>query len=144
MRTSRSPTACRCWPTPGFVPSWSRAARSVTPRSSPPRRARGSACTSPGHGISSTEVVLHESEDAVSARILDGKATAAAIKAELAERVARLAAAGRVPGLGTVLVGDDPGSHAYVNGKHRDSLQVGIASIRRELPADASQEQVEA
>jgi methylenetetrahydrofolate dehydrogenase (NADP+)/methenyltetrahydrofolate cyclohydrolase len=75
---------------------------------------------------------------------LDGRATAAAIKTELKERVAGLAAAGRVPGLGTVLVGDDPGSRAYVNGKHRDSLEVGIASIRRELPADASQAQVEA
>jgi methylenetetrahydrofolate dehydrogenase (NADP+) / methenyltetrahydrofolate cyclohydrolase len=80
----------------------------------------------------------------VTARILDGKATAAEVKADLKERVAVLAAAGRVPGLGTVLVGDDPGSRAYVNGKHRDSLEVGIASIRRELPADASQEQVEA
>jgi methylenetetrahydrofolate dehydrogenase (NADP+) / methenyltetrahydrofolate cyclohydrolase len=75
---------------------------------------------------------------------LDGRATAAAIKAELKERVAGLAAAGQVPGLGTVLVGDDPGSRAYVNGKHRDSLEVGIASIRRELAADASQAQVEA
>jgi methylenetetrahydrofolate dehydrogenase (NADP+)/methenyltetrahydrofolate cyclohydrolase len=75
---------------------------------------------------------------------LDGRATAAAIKAELKERVAGLAAEGRVPGLGTVLVGDDPGSRAYVNGKHRDSLEVGIASIRRDLPADASQAQVEA
>jgi methylenetetrahydrofolate dehydrogenase (NADP+) / methenyltetrahydrofolate cyclohydrolase len=80
----------------------------------------------------------------MSAVILDGRATAAAIKAELKERVAALAAAGTVPGLGTVLVGDDPGSRAYVNGKHRDSLEVGIASIRRELPADASQGQVEA
>jgi methylenetetrahydrofolate dehydrogenase (NADP+) / methenyltetrahydrofolate cyclohydrolase len=80
----------------------------------------------------------------VTARILDGKATAAEVKADLKRRVAVLAAAGRVPGLGTVLVGDDPGSRAYVNGKHRDSLEVGIASIRRELPADASQEQVEA
>jgi methylenetetrahydrofolate dehydrogenase (NADP+)/methenyltetrahydrofolate cyclohydrolase len=80
----------------------------------------------------------------VSARILDGRATAAAIKQDLTKRVAALAAAGRVPGLGTVLVGDDPGSHAYVNGKHRDSLEVGIASIRRELPADATQAQVEA
>ncbi len=80
----------------------------------------------------------------MTARILDGRATAAAIKADLKTRVARLAAAGRVPGLGTVLVGDDPGSRAYVNGKHRDSVEVGIASIRRELPASASQEQVEA
>jgi len=80
----------------------------------------------------------------LTAQVLDGRATAAAIKAELKDRVAALAAAGQVPGLGTVLVGDDPGSRAYVNGKHRDSLEVGIASIRRELPADASQAQVEA
>ncbi len=80
----------------------------------------------------------------MSARILDGRATAAAIKEDLRKRVAELAAMGRVPGLGTVLVGDDPGSRIYVNGKHRDSLAVGITSIRRDLPADASQEQVEA
>jgi methylenetetrahydrofolate dehydrogenase (NADP+) / methenyltetrahydrofolate cyclohydrolase len=80
----------------------------------------------------------------MAAVILDGKATAAAIKEDLARRVAALARAGVVPGLGTVLVGDDPGSHAYVAGKHRDSVQVGIASIRRDLPADASQQQVEA
>ena len=76
--------------------------------------------------------------------ILDGKATAATIKAELAERVTGLAGRGVRPGLGTVLVGDDPGSRAYVNGKHRDCAEVGIASIRRDLPADATQEQVEA
>ena len=75
--------------------------------------------------------------------ILDGKATAASIKAELKERVAALAARGVRPGLGTVLVGDDPGSRAYVNGKHRDCAEVGIASIRRDLPADTTQEQVE-
>jgi methylenetetrahydrofolate dehydrogenase (NADP+)/methenyltetrahydrofolate cyclohydrolase len=80
----------------------------------------------------------------MTAVILDGKATAAAIKEDLARRVAALARAGVVPGLGTVLVGDDPGSHAYVAGKHRDSVQVGITSIRRDLPADASQHQVEA
>jgi methylenetetrahydrofolate dehydrogenase (NADP+)/methenyltetrahydrofolate cyclohydrolase len=80
----------------------------------------------------------------MTAQILDGKATAATIRADLTTRVAALAAAGRVPGLGTVLVGDDPGSRAYVNGKHRDCAQVGIASLRRDLPADASQEQVEA
>jgi methylenetetrahydrofolate dehydrogenase (NADP+) / methenyltetrahydrofolate cyclohydrolase len=80
----------------------------------------------------------------MTAVILDGKATAAAIKEDLARRVAELARAGIVPGLGTVLVGDDPGSRAYVAGKHRDSVQVGIASIRRDLPADATQEQVEA
>jgi methylenetetrahydrofolate dehydrogenase (NADP+)/methenyltetrahydrofolate cyclohydrolase len=80
----------------------------------------------------------------MTAVILDGKATAAEVRAELAARVAALAAAGMVPGLGTVLVGDDPGSRAYVAGKHRDSAQVGIASIRRDLPADATQQQVEA
>src|SRR6204780_196642 len=80
----------------------------------------------------------------MTATILDGKATAAAIKAELAGRVAALAARGIRPGLGTVLVGDDPGSRAYVNGKHRDCAEVGIASIRRDLPADATQKQDEA
>lgn len=79
----------------------------------------------------------------VTATVLDGKSTAAAIKDELGRRVKALAERGVVPGLGTVLVGDDPGSHAYVNGKHRDSGEVGIASIRRTLPADASQEQVD-
>jgi methylenetetrahydrofolate dehydrogenase (NADP+)/methenyltetrahydrofolate cyclohydrolase len=83
----------------------------------------------------------------VTAQVLDGKAVAAEIRASLAQRVAALAARGVhgvVPGLGTVLVGDDPGSRAYVNGKHRDCAQVGIASIRRDLPADATQAQVEA
>ena len=69
-----------------------------------------------------------------SARILDGTATAATIKAELTERVAALATRGIVPGLATVLVGDDPGSRWYVGGKHKDCAEVGIASIRRDLP----------
>jgi methylenetetrahydrofolate dehydrogenase (NADP+) / methenyltetrahydrofolate cyclohydrolase len=80
----------------------------------------------------------------MTANILDGKAAAAEIRSALKERVARLAERGIVPGLGTVLVGDDPGSRAYVNGKHRDCAEVGLASIRRDLPADATQEQVEA
>jgi len=80
----------------------------------------------------------------MTARILDGKATAAAIREDLTRRVAELARRGITPGLGTVLVGDDPGSVSYVNGKHRDCAQVGIASIRRELPADATQAEVEA
>ena len=80
----------------------------------------------------------------MTARILDGKATATAIREDLTRRVAELARRGITPGLGTVLVGDDPGSRSYVNGKHRDSLQVGIASIRRELPATATQAEVEA
>jgi methylenetetrahydrofolate dehydrogenase (NADP+) / methenyltetrahydrofolate cyclohydrolase len=79
----------------------------------------------------------------VSASILDGKATAAEIKADLKERVAALAARGILPGLGTILVGDDPGSRAYVAGKHRDCAQVGVASIRRDLPASATQAEVE-
>ncbi len=78
------------------------------------------------------------------AQILDGKATAAAIRVHLAERVARLRERGIAPGLGTVLVGDDPGSRSYVAGKHRDCAQVGITSIQRELPADATQDDVEA
>jgi methylenetetrahydrofolate dehydrogenase (NADP+) / methenyltetrahydrofolate cyclohydrolase len=79
----------------------------------------------------------------MTATILDGKATAAAIREDLTGRVAKLTQAGLAPGLGTVLVGDDPGSRSYVNGKHRDCAQVGILSIRRDLPADASQQQVE-
>lgn len=79
----------------------------------------------------------------MTAKILDGKATAASIRAELTERVAKLAARGIVPGLGTILVGDDPGSHSYVGGKHKDCAEIGIASIRRELPATATQAEVE-
>jgi methylenetetrahydrofolate dehydrogenase (NADP+)/methenyltetrahydrofolate cyclohydrolase len=78
----------------------------------------------------------------VAATILDGKATAAAIRAELTERVTRLAEVGRRPGLGTLLVGDDPGSRWYVSAKHSDCAQVGIASIQRELPATADLAQV--
>lgn len=80
----------------------------------------------------------------MTAQILDGKALAAAIKADLTERVAALVARGVTPGLGTVLVGDDPGSKAYVAGKHRDCAQVGIASIQVELPAAVSEAELEA
>ena len=79
----------------------------------------------------------------MNATILDGKATAGAIREELTGRVAKLHEGGIMPGLGTVLVGDDPGSKSYVAGKHRDCAQVGIVSIRRDLPATASQQQVE-
>lgn len=79
----------------------------------------------------------------MTATILDGKATAAAIKSELAERVAKLKAQGISPGLGTVLVGDDPGSRAYVGGKHKDCAEVGIESIRRDLPDSSTQADVE-
>jgi methylenetetrahydrofolate dehydrogenase (NADP+) / methenyltetrahydrofolate cyclohydrolase len=80
----------------------------------------------------------------VTARILDGRATLATIKTELKDRVAVLAARGVVPGLGTVLVGDDPGSTWYVGAKHKDSAEIGITSIRRDLPATATQAEVEA
>ncbi len=80
----------------------------------------------------------------MTATILDGKAAAQQIRADLTARVAALVAAGHHPGLGTVLVGDDPGSTTYVRGKHRDCAEVGIASIRRDLPATATQVEVEA
>ena len=80
----------------------------------------------------------------MTARILDGKATLTAIKAELTERVAALAERGVVPGLGTVLIGDDPGSRWYVNAKHKDCAEIGIRSMRRDLPATASQAEAEA
>src|SRR5215217_1777974 len=80
----------------------------------------------------------------MTATLLDGKATLAAIKEELRVRVKALANAGHVPGLGTVLVGDDPGSQIYVNGKHRDCADVGIVSLRKDLPATASQAEIEA
>jgi len=80
----------------------------------------------------------------VTATILDGRATLAAIKAELRGRVQALADKGFVPGLGTVLVGDDPASRWYVSAKHRDCAELGIASIQRELPAGTSQAEVEA
>jgi methylenetetrahydrofolate dehydrogenase (NADP+)/methenyltetrahydrofolate cyclohydrolase len=79
----------------------------------------------------------------VTALILDGKKTASDIKSELAERVSVLRQRGITPGLGTVLVGDDPGSHSYVGGKHRDCAEVGIESIRVDLPDTATQADVE-
>jgi len=80
----------------------------------------------------------------VTAIVLDGLATAKAIKAELAERVVGLKQRGIHPGLGTLLVGDDPGSHSYVSGKHRDCAQVGVESIRIDLPNSASAADVRA
>jgi methylenetetrahydrofolate dehydrogenase (NADP+)/methenyltetrahydrofolate cyclohydrolase len=80
----------------------------------------------------------------VTARRLDGIATASAIKEELKERIDTLRTRGVVPGLGTLLVGEDPGSLSYVGGKHRDSAEVGIESIRVDLPADATEAQVHA
>lgn len=78
----------------------------------------------------------------MSAHILDGRACAKQIKAELTEAVATLAESGIVPGLGTVLVGEDPGSKWYVAGKHRDCAEVGIQSIRRDLPESVSQDEL--
>lgn len=78
----------------------------------------------------------------MTAAVLDGLVTAKAIKAELTVEVQKLKAAGITPGLGTLLVGDDPGSHSYVSGKHRDCAQVGITSVRIDLPASASKSDV--
>ena len=78
----------------------------------------------------------------MTAQKLDGTATAKAIKGELAERVAKLREHGITPGLGTVLVGDDPGSTWYVNGKHKDCAEVGIESLREDLPGTASQDEI--
>lgn len=78
----------------------------------------------------------------MNAQILDGKALASAIKAELATRVAALKVNGITPGLGTVLVGNDPGSLSYVGGKHRDCKEVGINSIRVDLPESATEKDV--
>jgi len=78
----------------------------------------------------------------MTAIILDGKKTAEKIKSQLAKRVEVLKSKGVTPGLGTILVGDDPGSHAYVGGKHKDCSEVGISSIRVDLPSNSSQEDV--
>lgn len=80
----------------------------------------------------------------MTATVLDGRATAAAIKAELAERVAKLKAQGVTPGIATVLVGADPASQLYVGMKHKQSEEIGMNSIQVELPADATQADVEA
>ncbi len=80
----------------------------------------------------------------MTAQILDGKETAARIKGELRVRVDALRARGITPGLGTVLVGDDPGSHAYVGGKHKDCEEVGISSIRVDLPSTTTQDELDA
>jgi len=80
----------------------------------------------------------------LSAIVLDGRATAKAIKAELALEVIELEKKGITPGLGTLLVGDDPGSHSYVAGKHRDCDQVGVHSVRIDLPANAREADVRA
>lgn len=78
----------------------------------------------------------------MSAVVMDGKAVAAEIKADLARRITDLVSRGITPGLGTILVGDDPGSHTYVAGKHRDCQEVGIRSIRIDLPSSATQKDI--
>ena len=80
----------------------------------------------------------------MTAQIMDGRATAAEVKAELRGRVSALRSRGIEPGLATVLVGDDPGSRAYVAGKHGDCAEVGVTSIRVDLPADTSQADLDA
>jgi methylenetetrahydrofolate dehydrogenase (NADP+)/methenyltetrahydrofolate cyclohydrolase len=96
-------------------------------------------------GFTVTENALKTPTTAkVLGQILDGKSTAKIIKAELAHRVAALKANGLSVGLGTVLVGDDPASRSYVAGKHRDCAEVGIESIRRDLPSTVSQAELEA
>jgi methylenetetrahydrofolate dehydrogenase (NADP+)/methenyltetrahydrofolate cyclohydrolase len=80
----------------------------------------------------------------MTATVLNGTATLAEIKRELTERVRDLGARGVIPGLGTILVGDDPASRWYVGAKHRDCAEIGVASIRRDLPATATQAEVEA
>ena len=79
----------------------------------------------------------------MTAKTLDGKATLEAIKTELAERIAKLRELGVVPGLGPVLVGDDPGSRWYVGAKHKDCAEIGIESIRVDLPGTSTQAEVE-
>ena len=81
---------------------------------------------------------------AVTATVLDGKATRDEIFVDLIRRVEALREQGVVPGLGTILVGDDPGSAAYVRGKHNDCAKVGITSIRRDLPADVTAAELDA
>jgi methylenetetrahydrofolate dehydrogenase (NADP+)/methenyltetrahydrofolate cyclohydrolase len=78
----------------------------------------------------------------MTAQKLDGRATAAAIKEDLTRRVEVLRGQGIVPGLGTILVGEDPGSQSYVGGKHRDCAEVGVASIRKDLPASTTEEEL--
>jgi methylenetetrahydrofolate dehydrogenase (NADP+)/methenyltetrahydrofolate cyclohydrolase len=94
--------------------------------------------------VEDAEASVATGEDHLGAITLDGKATRDEIFVDLKERVAALTAAGRTPGLGTVLVGDDPGSQAYVRGKHADCAKVGINSIRRDLPADIDQATLDA
>lgn len=88
------------------------------------------------------DTAQHSTTEHSTAQILDGRATAKAIKTNLAERVAALRSRGITPGLGTVLVGSDPASQSYVAGKHRDCKQVGIESIQVELPEDISEEEL--
>lgn len=109
----------------------------------PDARLSGYASTSAGEAASDV-AGRPETMVAVTATILDGKATRDEIFEDLKARVAALKAKGITPGLGTVLVGDDPGSAAYVRGKHNDCAKVGIDSIRRDLPADTTQKQLDA
>ena len=103
---------------------------------------RGGICASLAQTTSTRVCARLDDGDVLTAVKLDGKAAAAKLKEDLRARVARLTAMGRTPGLGTILVGDDPGSLKYVEGKHRDCREVGIRSIRVDLPADAGKERI--
>ena len=103
---------------------------------------RGRICARLAHTISTRVCARLDDGDVLTAVKLDGKAAAAELKQDLRARVAKLAAMGRTPGLGTILVGEDPGSLKYVEGKHRDCNQVGIRSIRIDLPAEAGKERI--
>ena len=103
---------------------------------------RGGICARLAQTTSTRVCARLNDGDVLTAVKLDGKAAAAELKEDLRARVARLTAMGRTPGLGTILVGEDPGSLKYVEGKHRDCGQVGIRSIRIDLPADAGKERI--
>lgn len=136
--SSRSATARRFSSTPASGPLSSRVVPCATPRPS--------TCVVIGawHSISPAPVTSSTDEAFMTAIKMAGVPVARQIKAQLRERVARLSADGVVPGLATVLVGDDPGSRSYVAGKHRDCAEVGIRSIRVDLPVDTSAEVLQA
>ena len=136
--SSPSATGSTCWPRRAWRRSCRPGDRSTTARWWPPPTSTASPWSSPVSATSGTEEVP------VTARILDGEALAARFRAEITDRVARLAAEGIRPGLGTILVGDDTPSERYVALKHADCAEVGIASVHEHLPAETSQEELEA
>ena len=103
------------------------------------RKVGGAECSGSPSLATAGDLGAHAKLEDVGAITLDGKSTRDEIFVDLKQRVAALTASGRTPGLGTILVGDDPGSQAYVRGKHADCAKVGITSLRRDLPADITQ-----